>query len=336
MTLGKRIAQNRKNLGLTQDQLAEKLGITAQAVSKWENDQSCPDISVLPKLAEIFGITTDELLGCETQEKVHQAEVVSDDAPFVEVHEDNGHWEFHWDAGRRYTVGFAVWVLSLGLLLLADNLCALGAGFWGLAWPSFVLLVLGLFGSGSFSFSRLGFVLLGGYFLVDNLGFMPLDLTGKIIWPGLVILFGLSLLFDALKKPKKSRFRIHKDGKHTHGKHHSNCTTTNGNFVCDVSFGEINYLVKADVLQGGSADISFGELTVDLSGCQQVADNCQIVADCAFGQLNLLVPRCYRAEHTDSAAFACVRIEGQPDENSKGAIYVDANASFGEICIRYI
>ena len=61
-TLGKRIAAHRKALGLTQDALAEQLGITAQAISKWENDQSCPDISMLPKLAEIFRCTTDELL----------------------------------------------------------------------------------------------------------------------------------------------------------------------------------------------------------------------------------------------------------------------------------
>ena len=64
-TLGKRIAANRKRLGLTQDALAEKLGITAQAISKWENDLSCPDITMLPKLAEIFGISTDALLGRE-------------------------------------------------------------------------------------------------------------------------------------------------------------------------------------------------------------------------------------------------------------------------------
>ena len=66
-TLGKRIIEHRKALGLTQDQLAEKLGVTAQAVSKWENDQSCPDITMLPKLAEIFGTTTDALLGRKTK-----------------------------------------------------------------------------------------------------------------------------------------------------------------------------------------------------------------------------------------------------------------------------
>ena len=54
-TLGKRIVFHRKRLGLTQDALAELMGVTAQAVSKWENDQSCPDIGALPKLAEIFG-----------------------------------------------------------------------------------------------------------------------------------------------------------------------------------------------------------------------------------------------------------------------------------------
>ena len=67
-TLGKRIVFHRKRLGLTQDALAERMGVTAQAVSKWENDQSCPDIGALPKLAEIFGISTDELLGVERKE----------------------------------------------------------------------------------------------------------------------------------------------------------------------------------------------------------------------------------------------------------------------------
>ena len=79
-TIGKRIVKNRKRLGLTQDQLAEKLGVTAQAVSKWENDQSCPDITLLSRLADIFGVSTDELLG-HKQEKVYVAEPVEDEAP---------------------------------------------------------------------------------------------------------------------------------------------------------------------------------------------------------------------------------------------------------------
>ena len=61
-TIGKRIAARRKEKGYTQEEIAERLGITAQAVSKWENDTSCPDISVLPALAEMLGTTVDALL----------------------------------------------------------------------------------------------------------------------------------------------------------------------------------------------------------------------------------------------------------------------------------
>ena len=56
-TLGKRIAMLRKEKGLTQEQLAEKVGVSAQAVSKWENDVSCPDITLLPLLADILGVS---------------------------------------------------------------------------------------------------------------------------------------------------------------------------------------------------------------------------------------------------------------------------------------
>ena len=52
--LNKNIAELRKAAGLTQEALAGKLGLSYQAVSKWENAQSCPDVLLLPKLAEIF------------------------------------------------------------------------------------------------------------------------------------------------------------------------------------------------------------------------------------------------------------------------------------------
>lgn len=62
MTIGKRIALLRKEKGLTQEELANAMGVSPQAVSKWENDQTCPDISALPKLARFLGVTVDELL----------------------------------------------------------------------------------------------------------------------------------------------------------------------------------------------------------------------------------------------------------------------------------
>ena len=67
-TLGKRIAALRRDKELKQDELAEKLGVTPQAVSKWENDQTCPDISLLPLLAETLGVSIDELLTGKKEE----------------------------------------------------------------------------------------------------------------------------------------------------------------------------------------------------------------------------------------------------------------------------
>ncbi len=67
--LGGNISAWRKAKGMTQEEFAEKLGVTPQAVSKWENGVSCPDIMLLPKIAEIFGVSIDELMGVKTPPK---------------------------------------------------------------------------------------------------------------------------------------------------------------------------------------------------------------------------------------------------------------------------
>ena len=64
MQINKQITKHRRSKGLTQRALADRLGVTVQAVSKWETSKCCPDIQLLPELAKIFDITVDELLGC--------------------------------------------------------------------------------------------------------------------------------------------------------------------------------------------------------------------------------------------------------------------------------
>lgn len=67
-TFGTRIAALRREKEWKQDELAEKLGVSPQAVSKWENAQTCPDISLLPLLAKILGVSVDELLTGKKEE----------------------------------------------------------------------------------------------------------------------------------------------------------------------------------------------------------------------------------------------------------------------------
>lgn len=71
-----KISASAQNAGLTQEEVATKLNITPQAVSKWENDASAPDISVLAELSDILSVSLDELLG--KQPTVKMAEPASD------------------------------------------------------------------------------------------------------------------------------------------------------------------------------------------------------------------------------------------------------------------
>lgn len=69
LNLGSNIRHLRKNANLTQEQLADKLGVSYQSVSRWENGTTYPDMELIPSLAGIFGVSTDILFGMPEQEK---------------------------------------------------------------------------------------------------------------------------------------------------------------------------------------------------------------------------------------------------------------------------
>ena len=86
MTMGEKIASLRKAAGMTQRQLADRMGVTDKAVSKWERNLSCPDIESIPLLAEIFGISADELINTKatgTSEKDKIIDIVFKAVPMA-------------------------------------------------------------------------------------------------------------------------------------------------------------------------------------------------------------------------------------------------------------
>ena len=87
MTIGDVIRTYRKKVGLTQEEMAKRLGVTAPAVNKWENNNTLPDVALLAPISRLLGITTDILLGFQenlsAEEisafihiKFHQAKVI--------------------------------------------------------------------------------------------------------------------------------------------------------------------------------------------------------------------------------------------------------------------
>ena len=95
MNFAEIIVNRRKALGLTQEGLAQKLGVTNQAVSKWESGQSCPDLMLLPQLADLFGITIDELFGREAPKAAAPAELGWPDDGVLRVLLYAGHTRIH-------------------------------------------------------------------------------------------------------------------------------------------------------------------------------------------------------------------------------------------------
>lgn len=92
-TFGQRFSRLRKSRGLTQGDVAEKLNISGQAVSKWENDISAPDISILSDLADIFNVSIDTLLGREKEDVVKMDTAATDNASVAAVSEGEGQKE---------------------------------------------------------------------------------------------------------------------------------------------------------------------------------------------------------------------------------------------------
>ena len=80
MNIGKKIKELRKQRGITQEQLAESIGISFQAVSKWENNIALPDITLAPVLANYFGVTMDELFDFSLSEIDAEVENIAKEA----------------------------------------------------------------------------------------------------------------------------------------------------------------------------------------------------------------------------------------------------------------
>lgn len=227
-----------------------------------------------------------------------------------------------------------MFVLLLGALMLFDGIAGKGWSFWSLAWPT-AMAVIGLFGMlRRFSFVKLGLFVFGTAFLLENTDTLHIPYGGKLVLPVCLLILGISLLVDFLRRDRRSGHNPIFHGKD--GKFVSDYDEKDGSFSVSCSFGSLSRRVSIPVLRGGSAECSFGELTVDLSGCEAAAQGCSVNLDCSFGELRLLVPRWMQAAVHEDQAFGGVKITGSPDPGAASMLQVSANASFGEIVIEYI
>lgn len=131
MTLGNKIQQCRKALGLSQEELGQKLLVSRQTVSLWEKDQTLPSIDNLTRLKEIFGISVDELLGVETAVPSDNSSVDAEEAPIEEYNFDYSEQEYK-DALAAYTRYNRLIYYPLFMFILMIVALAIDATGWPL------------------------------------------------------------------------------------------------------------------------------------------------------------------------------------------------------------
>jgi transcriptional regulator with XRE-family HTH domain len=329
-SMGKRIMQLRKEKGYTQEQLAEMMGVSAQAVSKWENDVSCPDISILPMLAEKLGVTTDELLGV----KPIEPKVVIVDAQKNNKEGDSS-FSVSWDgakSAKKDGVWFAVLIIVLGAAFLMQRLGLVSFGIWGIVWPAVIIGFGVSWMIKRFSFFSLAVAGLGLYFLLFNLGEISLVLTWGIIWPSLLVLLGLTILYETLVPHKDKWCGVHFSGDKDK---RSQYREENGFVNYECSFSEENRKVAVEDFLGGDIDISFGKSELDLTNVKRVNQNAKLDVDVSFATFDLIVPKTMRVFLKSDKSFGSIQMNGEPNADANLSLNIDGDVSFGTMNIFY-
>ncbi len=144
MTLGEKLAMYRKQNNYTQEQLAELLGVSRQAISKWESDQAYPETEKLIKLSDMYGCSLDYLI----RDKQNEAQPANG----VSVRLTNIYYE---RKSERTVRGVPLWHINIGMGRSAHGIFALGLVARGVF--SCGLLSVGVCSCGVFSLGLLAF-----------------------------------------------------------------------------------------------------------------------------------------------------------------------------------
>lgn len=341
-TMGKRIAAQRKKKGITQEQLSQRLGVTPQAVSKWENDLSCPDISILPALARELDVSVDALLGQAEPEKQPEKKQYIVISKETEGEDDTMKKEKSFSILLNLNNKWGILLLSLllvgaGVLFLLQEFgvvtLASDISLWGIIWP--LLVFAGGLSSlpSSFNACTVGVTVFGLYKFLYNLGLLPVswNLTWSMAWPIILILVGLTVLQSALFPEKK---HAHK-GSVPGGKNNpvSSCTYQDGILKVECDFGYMSPAPTGPFI-GGNVEVNFGTCQLDLTQCESFAENSTLRGEVNFGELTVIVPSYVKVLLDSESAFGSCSAPAS-DENTTCTMTVKGESNFGHLQVKY-
>lgn len=165
MTTGQKIYESRRKAGMTQEELADRLGVSRQAVSKWESDAAFPETEKILELCKLFSLSADELLlGQEPRAELPQEDAQEPAPTYGRI--DHGK-EFHFEyISKTKVLGMPLVHVNFGLgVYRAKGFFAIGniaTGLFSFGFLAIGLLAWGFLGLGLFAFGALAFALGAG------------------------------------------------------------------------------------------------------------------------------------------------------------------------------
>lgn len=348
-TLGKRIAALRKEKGLTQEQLAEKVGVSAQAVSKWENDVSCPDITLLPLLADLFDVSVDELLGVKPIEP-HVIILDKDEMPKDEKKDKSFsfEWNKHRDSGKWFTIAICIGLIMICTFFLLHSFAGMFPYIdtaevtlkgWDYAWP-LIVFTLGLASiRHSITFSAV-LMAIGGYETVRRilLGYGIAQLP-TIPWYVILMIIAIVMLLTTIFGRKwylrKKQREMNKSSVNGDRRPTMEYSDDNNYLKADMSFGNNYITYDRDVLCGGAIDSNFGDYTVDLRKVITFTQDCLLKVDQNFGNITILLPKNVKLVKSSDTSFAAFTCSGDPDPDATQTLIIRADVNFGTLQVKY-
>lgn len=143
MTLGNRLYEMRKAKGLSQEQVAEILGVTRQTISKWETDQTTPDFDKIIPLCELYNVSTDELLKGKTEQQTDNCNQYYYDLPQEEPPRENREQieKYRRKSALLMAIAICLYILSVVPFFVFDNHKIMLTSFFSLIAVATMLIV---------------------------------------------------------------------------------------------------------------------------------------------------------------------------------------------------
>ncbi len=306
MTLGEKIKIARNEAGLSQEQLAEKMGISRSAVAKWEANNGMPDIDNLKVLSNLLGVTIDSLVdesksfekGKEQHKKVGNA------------------------VKKINSVMWGIALIAVGVIFALNSLNITDVTlFFDGWWTLFIIVpcVIGLFTEREKTGNIIGLII-GVFLLLCCQDILSFSLAWKLALPSIIVIIGLKMIFTGLFSNKANEIfaKIKASGGET----------KTGSAI--FSGQDINY--NGQVFEGAELSAIFGGVECNLRNAI-IEKDCAIKIEAIFGGIDILVPDNINVKVTSNCIFGGISNK-TPARKEVPTLYITGTCVFGGVDIK--